>query len=134
MNKLCLPYRTIQIFINVFVSPHSLRGFLMQLLINMQTYKQQRESRGSRAVFSYIYSHDWTLCSSWYPDTVGILHIYQLLFTKYFLCCVHCRSGLSIAQEDVRSSWTLREGGKHCRRNQVVGLSESGNWFHYIIS
>lgn len=62
---------------------------------------------------------------------MGTPHCYQSLFKRCFLYGIHCRPGLSIYREDVKSSWTLREGRKHRRRNQAVGTAL---WIRTLVS
>lgn len=62
---------------------------------------------------------------------MGIPHSYQSLFKRCFLYTIHCGPGLSIGQEDVKSSQTLRDGRKHSGRNQAVGTAL---WIRKLVS
>lgn len=100
----------------------------MQLLINMQIYKQQRESRGNRAVFSQndINIHDWTV-----HHDIRIPWGYHTVTNQCFPLWYRLDL-VSIGQEDVKSK---EKGGNTAGEiKQLARLSESGNWFHYMIS
>lgn len=103
---------TIKMFVSVFVS--SLAWGLLDAVAHK--YVDFWQQRKSRRIIACCLIKSTSMLSDYHGDTDQCFR--GVSFTLY------ARPDFSIGKEDVKSSWTLREGGrKHCRRHQAVGTA-----------